>query len=152
LVKQWLRKEKSEGCSLNSYDSTRFYFFHPVLFTAFDFDSVSFSQARSLELLVDELPQDWLLNTAFWKWLIPQLYREYPNHDMALNFSVSAAPQVELTRNGAKALAATEMTVLVKTNTDFVPVACLSMVGVPLIVLVCYVVPWGIKILFMIYD
>ncbi len=71
---------------------------------------------------------------------------------MAFNFSVSAAPQVELTRNGAKALAATEMTVLVKTNTDFVPVACLSMVGVPLIVLVCYVVPWGIKILFMIYD
>ncbi|KAH8953031.1 hypothetical protein BDL97_08G003200 [Sphagnum fallax] len=84
-------------------------------------------EARSLELLVDELPQDWLLNTAFWKWLIPQLYREYPNHDMAFNFSVSAAPQVELTRNGAKALAATEMTVLVKTNTDFVPVACLSM-------------------------
>jgi hypothetical protein len=101
---------------------------------------------------VDELPQDWLLNTAFWKWLIPQLYRQYPNHDMALNFSVSDAPQVELTRNGAKALAAAEMTVLVKTNTDFVPVACLSMVGVPLILLVWYAVPWGIKILFMIYD
>jgi hypothetical protein len=26
------------------------------------------------------------------------------------------------------------------------------MVGVPLIVMVCYVVPWGIKIMCMIYD
>jgi lipopolysaccharide-binding protein len=87
-----------------------------------------------LDWLVDELPQESMLNTAFWKWLIPQLYRKYPNDDMALDFSVSSAPQVELSKDGAKAFAGADMTIIVKTNNGSVPVACLSMVGVCFIV------------------
>ncbi len=85
---------------------------------------------------MDELPQQSLLNTAFWKWVIPQLYKKYPNEDMALDFSVSGAPQVDFTKDGANALAAADLTILVKTDNGSVPVACLCMVGVPLILLV----------------
>ncbi|KAH9555834.1 hypothetical protein CY35_08G137300 [Sphagnum magellanicum] len=84
-------------------------------------------EAGVLDWLVDELPQESMLNTAFWKWLIPQLYKKYPNDDMALDFSVSSAPQVELSKDGAKAFAGADMTIIVKTNNGSVPVACLSM-------------------------
>ncbi len=85
---------------------------------------------------MDELPQESILNTAFWKCIIPQLYKKYPNDDMFLHLSSSAAPQVELTKDGAKALAVADVTVLVKTGNGSVPVACLSMVGILSIVLV----------------
>jgi hypothetical protein len=55
---------------------------------------------------------------------------------MALDFSVSGAPQVDFTKDGANALAAADLTILVKTDNGSVPVACLSMVGVPVILLV----------------
>ncbi|CAM6042964.1 unnamed protein product [Sphagnum compactum] len=84
-------------------------------------------EAGVLDWLVDELPQESILNTAFWKWIIPQLYKKYPNDDMVLHVSASAAPQVELTKDGAKALAVADVTVLVKTGNGSVPVACLSM-------------------------
>jgi lipopolysaccharide-binding protein len=93
-------------------------------------------EAGALDWFVDKLPQQSLLNTAFWKWVIPQLYKKYPNEDMALDFSVSGAPQVDFTKDGANALAAADLTILVKTDNGSVPVACLSMVGVPVILLV----------------
>jgi hypothetical protein len=86
--------------------------------------------------LVDELPQESILNTAFWKWIIPQLYEKYPNDDMVLHLSASAAPHAELMKDGAKVLAVADVTVLVKTGNGSVPVACLSMVGILFIVLV----------------
>jgi lipopolysaccharide-binding protein len=84
-------------------------------------------EAGALDWFVDKLPQQSLLNTAFWKWVIPQLYKKYPNEDMALDFSVSGAPQVDFTEDGANALAAADLTILVKTDNGSVPVACLSM-------------------------
>ncbi|CAM6027186.1 unnamed protein product [Sphagnum balticum] len=84
-------------------------------------------EAGELDWFVDKLPQQSLLNTAFWKWVIPQLYKKYPNEDMALDFSVSGAPQVDFTKDGANALAAADLTILVKTDNGSVPVACLSM-------------------------
>lgn len=80
-----------------------------------------------LEWLVDELPQESWLNTHFWRWLIPQLYKKYPNMDMALNFACSEAPTVQLQTDGATVNAAAELTLLVKTDGQSLPVACISL-------------------------
>jgi lipopolysaccharide-binding protein len=84
-----------------------------------------------LEWLVDELPQESWLNTHFWRWLIPQLYKKYPNMDMALNFACSEAPTVQLQTDGATVNAAAELTLLVKTDGQSLPVACISLVSSP---------------------
>ena len=86
-------------------------------------------QNGSLEWLVDNLPQESWLNTHFWRWLIPQLYKKYPNMDMALNFACSAAPTVQLQKDGATVNAVAELTLLVKTDEQPVPVACISLVS-----------------------
>jgi hypothetical protein len=81
-----------------------------------------------LEWLVDELPQESWLNTHFWRWLIPQLYKKYPNKDMALDFACSEAPTVKLTTDGATVDAVAELTLLVKEDeTNSLPVACISL-------------------------
>jgi hypothetical protein len=42
-------------------------------------------QADELQWILDELPNQALLNTADWKIIIPQLYKQYPNDEMNLN-------------------------------------------------------------------
>lgn len=78
---------------------------------------------------MDELPQESWLNTHFWRWLIPQLYKKYPNMDMALDFACSTPPTVQLQRDGATANAMAELILLVKTDEKPLPVACISLVS-----------------------
>ena len=49
--------------------------------------------------------------------------------DMALNFACSVAPLVQLNKDGATATAAADLTLLVKTDTGPLPVACIGMVS-----------------------
>ncbi|KAG0582311.1 hypothetical protein KC19_3G050700 [Ceratodon purpureus] len=84
-------------------------------------------EAGFLEWLVDELPQESWLNTHFWRWLIPQLYKKYPNMDMALAFACSGPPTVQLQTDGVTANAAAELNLLVKTDGKSLPVACISL-------------------------
>ena len=88
-------------------------------------------QAGFLAWLIDQLPQESWLNTHFWRWLIPQLYKKYPNMDMALAFACSGPPTVQLQTDGVTANAAAELNLLVKTDGKSVPVACISMVSSP---------------------
>ncbi|KAJ7538615.1 hypothetical protein O6H91_11G056500 [Diphasiastrum complanatum] len=67
---------------------------------------VAYVEAGILQWLVDSLPKQTLLNTASWKYVIPQLYKKYPNMDMMLNFSVSTTPDISIARNGIHATAA----------------------------------------------
>jgi hypothetical protein len=59
------------------------------------------------------------------------LYKKYPNMDMALNFACSEAPTVQLQTDGATVNAAAELTLLVKTDGQSLPVACISLVSSP---------------------
>ncbi|XP_058775223.1 putative BPI/LBP family protein At1g04970 [Vicia villosa] len=52
--------------------------------------------ADALHWILDELPNQSVLNTAEWKLIIPQLYKQYPNDDMNLNISVSSPPVIEV--------------------------------------------------------
>ncbi|KAJ7570867.1 hypothetical protein O6H91_01G136800 [Diphasiastrum complanatum] len=83
--------------------------------------------AGRLQWLVDKLPEQSLLNTGSWKYLIPKLYRSYPNQNMVLNFSVSAVPLISLKQDGIHATTSTDMTILVMNNVQGTPVACISL-------------------------
>ena len=51
-------------------------------------------QAGLLQLMVDKIPDQFLMNTASWRFLVPRLYCEYPNDDMLLNIS-TVSPRSE---------------------------------------------------------
>lgn len=86
-------------------------------------------QAGFLEWVGDEALKEAWLNTHFWRWIIPQLYKKYPNMDMALDFSCSAPPTVKLQSDGVTGNAAVELTLLVKTDEEPLPVVCISLVS-----------------------
>nr|XP_017215072.1 PREDICTED: putative BPI/LBP family protein At1g04970 isoform X2 [Daucus carota subsp. sativus] len=77
---------------------------------------------------VDTLPDQAMLNTAWWRFLIPQLYRKYPNDDMNLNISLSAPPVVQISPHGISATVYADLIVDVMEGRDIVPVLCISLV------------------------
>lgn len=78
--------------------------------------------------MVNKVPEQSLLNTASWKYLIPQLYRKYPNDDMILNMSLTSPPDVWITSKKVGANLLLDMTVNVLDGSSTIPVACISMV------------------------
>lgn len=80
-----------------------------------------------LSWLVDKLPEQSLLNTASWRFIIPKLYKMYPNDDMKLNISVSSPPIITITSEGVDAVVIADMIIDVMDGGDTIPVACVSM-------------------------
>uniref|UniRef100_A0ACD5XV44 Uncharacterized protein n=1 Tax=Avena sativa TaxID=4498 RepID=A0ACD5XV44_AVESA len=93
------------------------------------FNSVSalYFKAGSLQHIVDKVPNQFLLNTASWRFLIPRLYRKYPNEDMLLNISAIAPPSVRINVGGVDATVDLDVIVNVLSSGDIVPVACISL-------------------------
>ncbi|KAM0902421.1 hypothetical protein ACQ4PT_019315 [Festuca glaucescens] len=93
------------------------------------FNSVSalYFKAGSLQHIVDEVPDQFLLNTASWRFLIPKLYRKYPNEDMLLNISAISPPSVRINVGGVDATVDLDVIVNVLDSGDIVPVACISL-------------------------
>ncbi|KAL3733416.1 hypothetical protein ACJRO7_022870 [Eucalyptus globulus] len=62
--------------------------------------SLVYFNADYMHWLVDKIPDQALLNTAGWKYIVPQLYKLYPNDDMDLNISViNASGSAHILRN-----------------------------------------------------
>ena len=97
-----------------------------VLLSCSDIKRTVFHQAELWT--VDTLPDQAMLNTAWWRFLIPQLYRKYPNDDMNLNISLSAPPVVQISPHGISATVYADLIVDVMEGRDIVPVLCISLV------------------------
>lgn len=82
--------------------------------------------AGLLNWLVDKVPDQTFLNTSKWKYLIPQLYEQYPNKDMNLNFTVSSPPIVAVNLDGMEGIATAYMIIQVVDNSEILQVACIS--------------------------
>jgi hypothetical protein len=67
------------------------------------FNSASslYYDAKFMHWIVDQIPDQSLLNTAGWRFIIPQLYKKYPNHAMNLNISLSSPPVVKISNQKA---------------------------------------------------
>lgn len=81
-----------------------------------------------MQWIVDELPDQALLNTAEWRFLIPQLYKKYPNDDMNLNISVSSPPDIQVTNKDVSVNIFIDITIDVLEDGEVIPVACISVV------------------------
>lgn len=94
------------------------------------FNSASslFYNAKFMHWVVDKIPDQSLLNTAGWRFIIPQLYKKYPNHDMNLNISFSSPPIVEFSNRKAEANIFADLTIDVIEGNEVIPVACISLV------------------------
>lgn len=79
--------------------------------------------------IVDQIPDQSLLNTAGWRFIIPQLYKKYPNHRMNLNISLSSPPVVEISNQKAGVHVFADLTIDVLEENEVIPVACISLVG-----------------------
>ncbi|XP_052736949.1 putative BPI/LBP family protein At1g04970 isoform X2 [Vigna angularis] len=84
--------------------------------------------AKFMHWIVDQIPDQSLLNTAGWRFIIPQLYKKYPNHDMNFNISLSSPPVVEISNQKAGAITIVDMTIDVLEEDKVIPVACISLV------------------------
>lgn len=92
------------------------------------FNSISalYFKAGLLQKMVDKVPDQFLLNTASWRFLVPQLYRKYPDDDMLLNISAISPPSVRITVGRIDGAVDLEVTINVVDLGEIVPVACLS--------------------------
>ncbi|XP_038690731.1 putative BPI/LBP family protein At1g04970 [Tripterygium wilfordii] len=76
----------------------------------------------------DEIPEQSLLNTAGWRYIVPQLYDRYPNDDMMLNVSVASPPVIKVINQVIDATVSSYLTIDVLDAGEVIPVACISMI------------------------
>lgn len=78
---------------------------------------------------VDKVPDQSLLNTAEWRFIIPQLYKKYPNDNMDLNISLSSPPEIRISENNIDATVYADLIIDVLEAGEVIPVACISLVS-----------------------
>ncbi|CAH8287031.1 unnamed protein product [Eruca vesicaria subsp. sativa] len=83
--------------------------------------------AEFMQWIVDKVPGQDLLNTARWRFIIPQLYRKYPNQDMNLNISLSSPPLVKISEQYVGANVNADLVINVLEADQVIPVACISL-------------------------
>ncbi|OVA20051.1 Lipid-binding serum glycoprotein [Macleaya cordata] len=92
----------------------------------FNSASIVYFNAESLRWIVKKVPDQSLLNTAGWRFIVPQLYRKYPNDDMQLNVSLSTPPVIRISSHKIDATIYSDMIIEVLDANEIIPVACIS--------------------------
>ncbi|KAL0560747.1 hypothetical protein IC582_001160 [Cucumis melo] len=82
---------------------------------------------KYMHWIVDHIPDQHLLNTAAWKWVIPRLYQQYPDDDIVLNISASSPPILRLRDKDIAATIHVDMIINVQDTSEIIPVACISL-------------------------
>ncbi|CAN4103973.1 unnamed protein product [Withania somnifera] len=85
--------------------------------------------ANKMHWIVDKVPEQSLLNTAGWRFIIPQLYRKYPNDDMNLNVSIYSPPHLRIKEQQIDLTVHADVVINVLNSDEVIPVACFSMVS-----------------------
>ncbi|XVF81533.1 hypothetical protein PTKIN_Ptkin15bG0162800 [Pterospermum kingtungense] len=94
----------------------------------FNSASALYYDAEFMEWIVDKVPDQALLNTAGWRFIIPQLYKKYPNADMNLNISLSSPPIIRIAEHSMGATVYADVIIDVVQAGEVIPVACISLV------------------------
>ncbi|TYI01030.1 hypothetical protein ES332_A11G172500v1 [Gossypium tomentosum] len=94
----------------------------------FNSASALYYDAEFMEWIVDKVPDQALLNTARWRFIIPQLYKKYPNDDMNLNISLSSPPVIRISEHNIGASVYADVIIDVVEGSQVIPVACISLV------------------------
>ncbi|KAF3443371.1 hypothetical protein FNV43_RR13053 [Rhamnella rubrinervis] len=95
----------------------------------FNSASTSFFNAEFMKWIVDKIPDQSLLNTAGWRFIVPQLYKKYPNEDMNLNISLSSPPVITISEHQTIDVSiCADLIIDVLEARKSIPVACISLV------------------------
>lgn len=86
-------------------------------------------QAGYLQWIVDQIPDQALLNTAGWRFIIPRLYKNYPNDDMNLNVSLASPPVIRISQKIIDVAANVDLIIDVLDGGQVIPVACIFLVS-----------------------
>lgn len=89
---------------------------------------VTFFSENIMTWTVDKVTDQSLLNTAGWKDVVPELYKQYPNDDMILNISASSPPNAKILDHNIDATAYLDITIKVLNSSEMIPVACIALV------------------------
>lgn len=90
--------------------------------------SALYFNAEFMQWIVDKVPDQSLLNTAGWRFIVPQLYKKYPNDDMNMNISLSTPPVIKISPNNVDAIVYADLIIDVLESQEVIPVACISLV------------------------
>lgn len=90
--------------------------------------SAVYFEANKMHWIVDNIPDQNLMNTAGWKFIIPQLYKKYPNDDLNLNISVYSNPILRIDERQIDTTIPLKVIIDVLDDGQVVPVACISVV------------------------
>nr|XP_043621260.1 putative BPI/LBP family protein At1g04970 [Erigeron canadensis] len=90
--------------------------------------SALYYDATFMHWIVDKVPDQSLLNTAGWRFIVPQLYKKYPNADMNLDISLSNPPVVQISSQKIGATVYADLIIDVLKGDETIPVACISLV------------------------
>ncbi|XP_051135680.1 putative BPI/LBP family protein At1g04970 [Andrographis paniculata] len=85
-------------------------------------------KANKMHWIVEEAPNESLLNTSEWRFIIPQLYKMYPNRAMNLNISASSPPTIKLEKQQVVATTPFDVVIGVLDELGAIPIACISTV------------------------
>ncbi|KAF5948922.1 hypothetical protein HYC85_014879 [Camellia sinensis] len=88
--------------------------------------SLVYFNADVMHWIVDEIPDQFLLNTAEWRHILPQLYNQYPNDEMNVNISITSPPIIKVTQQNIDAEIYSDLTIDVLDGGKVIPVACVS--------------------------
>ncbi|EEF33422.1 Lipopolysaccharide-binding protein precursor, putative [Ricinus communis] len=93
----------------------------------FNSASALYYDAKFMQWIVDKIPDQNLLNTAGWRFIVPQLYKKYPNYDMNLNISLSSPPIIRISGHDIDATVYADLIIDVLKADQVIPVACISL-------------------------
>lgn len=94
------------------------------------FNSAAFVyfNTKPMQWIIDNIADQSILNTAAWRYIVPQLYKQYPDDDMNLNISVTSHPIIKVSATGIYVTTPLDVTIDVLEPGAVVPVACISSV------------------------
>ncbi|CAM8949764.1 unnamed protein product [Rhodiola kirilowii] len=93
----------------------------------FNSASALFYDGGYMKFIVNTIPDQSLFNTAGWRFIIPQLYKKFPNDDIAMNITLTSAPILKISQNMDSTVNA-DLTMDVLDDGNVIPVACISLV------------------------
>ncbi|GMH05774.1 hypothetical protein Nepgr_007614 [Nepenthes gracilis] len=94
----------------------------------FNSASLTYFYAGVMNWTVHKIPDQSILNTADWRYAIPQLYDLFPDDEMNLNVSASSPPIINVFDDHIDATIYADVIIGVLDNSKAMPVACISLV------------------------
>ncbi|XVE80455.1 hypothetical protein DITRI_Ditri14bG0141000 [Diplodiscus trichospermus] len=83
--------------------------------------------ANYMHWTVDKIPDQSLMNTDGWRYIIPQLYEQYPDDDMNLSVAVTSPPIIRISDQDIDTTIYADLIIEVLNSSEVVPVTCISL-------------------------